>query len=56
MYGDITLFFVFCLGVITGWNGHAVEKIMGHMEEEIPRRIVVCGCTGMYVCIDTRLY
>jgi hypothetical protein len=53
MYGDITLFF--CLGVITGWIGHDVEKIMQHMEEEIPGRIMVCGCTGVYVGIDTRL-
>jgi hypothetical protein len=52
----VILHFFFCLGVITGWICHAFEKTMQRLVEEVPDRIVVYGCTGVYVGTDTRLY
>jgi hypothetical protein len=52
----VTLHFFFCLGVITGSICHATENIMQRLEEELPGRIVVFGCTGVNVGTDARLY
>lgn len=52
----VILHIFFCLEIITGWICHALEKIVQHLEEQLPGIIVVYGCTGVYVGTDTRLY